>query len=394
MSTETLSKPIWNVAIIEDTPVFRDQLKEYLEGESFSFGQIQVEIAEDFEHALKFLKQKKVDLIILDLFKGQPIEGVTAGLTVLEEWKKTGFAPIVFYTALDRSITHLKGPFIRVLAKQADAFVSLTKELEDLFANKIPHIYRLVNSQLEMVLRDYMWKFVIENWAGFEAAFGKIDLVRNFLKLLLNRMGSHLLSSGYAELVANLDYDVDPEPHKIADVSHPIEYYIKPPLSEDIRLGDIRKLTRADNSEFLAIIQWPSCDLVKRKDSYKTDTVLCLEIVPLDQFEEYSKWKKDPTSPDKHVKNLVGNRRSAGDQQVERYHFLPGAWDISAGVVDFQRMHVMTLDAVLKAPCLATLASPFAESLSSRFCRYLGRLGTPDLDIEVVIGGLKSPPKA
>ena len=39
---------------------------------------------------------------------------------------------------------------------------------------------------------------------------------------------------------------------------------------------------------------------------------------------------------------------------------------------------------------LASLDSPFAEALLARFTRYFGRLGTPDLDVAVLLQRLRT----
>ena len=39
---------------------------------------------------------------------------------------------------------------------------------------------------------------------------------------------------------------------------------------------------------------------------------------------------------------------------------------------------------------LASLDSPFAEGLLARFTRYFGRLGTPDLDVTVLLQRLQA----
>ena len=39
---------------------------------------------------------------------------------------------------------------------------------------------------------------------------------------------------------------------------------------------------------------------------------------------------------------------------------------------------------------LASLDSPFAEGLLARFTRYFGRLGTPDLDMTVLLQRLRT----
>jgi hypothetical protein len=53
-------------------------------------------------------------------------------------------------------------------------------------------------------------------------------------------------------------------------------------------------------------------------------------------------------------------------------------------LVAWQRGHMDTLDR------LASLDSPFAEALLARFARYFGRLGTPDLDVAVLLQRLRA----
>jgi hypothetical protein len=89
----------------------------------------------------------------------------------------------------------------------------------------------------------------------------------------------------------------------------------------------------------------------------------------------------------KKVERLVKNTR---DESPDRYHFLPGVWDIPDLVVDFQALEHVTLAEVRALACLGTLASPFAEALGSRFQRYIGRIGTPDLDVPAVVAQIRA----
>ena len=57
-------------------------------------------------------------------------------------------------------------------------------------------------------------------------------------------------------------------------------------------------------------------------------------------------------------------------------------------VIDFQDLEHLPIQTVQEATCLATLTSPFAEALSTRFRRYLGRPGTPDLDLDAILQNL------
>ena len=90
------------------------------------------------------------------------------------------------------------------------------------------------------------------------------------------------------------------------------------------------------------------------------------------------------TTKKKKLKSLLSNNRSNG-HQPERFYFLPGALDLPDLVVDFQQLVTLPREQMeedLKR--LASLDSPFAETLLTRFSRYFGRLGTPDLDLGVV----------
>ena len=85
------------------------------------------------------------------------------------------------------------------------------------------------------------------------------------------------------------------------------------------------------------------------------------------------------------VQRLIGNNRDTNYGSPERFHFLPGAWNIPDLIVDFQNLELLRFNQVDELQCIGTVASPFAEVLGGRFLRYLGRLGQLDLDIEGVI---------
>ena len=100
-------------------------------------------------------------------------------------------------------------------------------------------------------------------------------------------------------------------------------------------------------------------------------------------------WLTSTTSNTKRkkVERLVQNTR---DESPDRYHFLPGVWDIPDLVVDFQNLEHIALSDIKGLVCLATLASPFSEALGARFQRYIGRIGTPDLDVSTVVDQIRN----
>jgi len=69
---------------------------------------------------------------------------------------------------------------------------------------------------------------------------------------------------------------------------------------------------------------------------------------------------------------------------------VPGTYFIPDLLVDFQSLKTTPPKEIEKLCVIASLDSPFAEALPSRFARYFGRLGTPDLDKQVVIKRLEA----
>jgi hypothetical protein len=85
---------------------------------------------------------------------------------------------------------------------------------------------------------------------------------------------------------------------------------------------------------------------------------------------------------------VTDNNRQDG--QAERFYFLPGALSLPDLMVDFQQLVTLQRACMGGLERLASLDSPFAEALLARFARYFGRLGTPDLDIAVLLKRLQT----
>ncbi len=380
----------WSIAFVEDDDDMRRQVKEYLEGETFTFGKVEVAETGSFDGALALLRERKIDLVILDVFRGGTGRGDKAGIKVLEDWRATGFAPVVLHTALPEGLNEHCSAFVRLVAKEAGSLPKLVNEIEELFALKIPQVHRAIFDHLEASLRDYMWGFVVTNWKDI----GSLVASPDFVRLLVHRLALQFARVGVGDMVEQLypgTPGADPDPEKV----HPAEYYIKPPLDTDPTLGDLRFIKRNDLEELFVVV-WPSCDLVHRDGKCKVDRALCARTLPISEFEEHKKWAEQATPSKSETASLVAlmSNSRKGSHQAERYHFLPAVWDIPAVVIDFQQLEHVEVAELRGARCLATVASPFAESIGARFIRYLGRLGTPDLDTDLALAAIRPPPKA
>lgn len=375
----------WNVILVEDDKTVRGQVTEFLSGEVFASGKLGITAFEDLNAALNIIRERKADLVILDVYQGLAKAGrAQVGIQVLDHIKKSGFAPVVLYTALPEGLQSHTSKFVRLVGKN-DGLEKLKAEVSDLFQLKIPQLNRAIVDHLDRSLCAYMWGFVQHHWSEFTPILHKPE----FTRLVVQRLALRFAREGVAEIAAQVSGGHAPPTSTESDVVHPAEYYIKPPIGKDPLLGDIRVRPSAANNEYLVVL-WPSCDMVSTDvQPPKTECALCARALPASDAREITEWLSSPSSGTKKklVTRLITNNR---EKSPERYHFLPGVWDIPDLLVDFQLLEHVQLTALRGYSCLATLASPFAEAVGARFQRYVGRLGTPDLDVDAVLSQLSS----
>lgn len=368
----------WTIAVVEDDENVQRQIVEFIEGETFAFGEVSMLPLTDFDEALPLLRQRKIDLAILDVYRGQLDQHDGAGVRVLREWKQTGFCPVILHTALPEGLAEHENAFVRLVPKEQDSLENLVSAINALFEINVPQLHRAISDHVENGVRDYMWGFVVDHWASFEDLIDKPDFVR----LLLKRLATTLSRDGVAGVVSQVHPEGE-ERDPLDDKVHPVDYYIKPPVGANPQLGDLRNLER-NGTSVLVVVLWPSCDLVERDGKWKVDRALCALANPLSDYPELTDWQsKQSGSKRKALESLLANNRRG--TQSDRYHFLPHAWDIPASVIDFQELEHVPVSALREAPCIATIASPYAEAIGNRFGRYLGRVGTPDLDLELIL---------
>jgi hypothetical protein len=252
-----------------------------------------------------------------------------------------------------------------------------------LFRSRVPQVHRAIVNHLDRVLCSYMWEFVQARWAEFSTLSDKPE----FLRLVVQRLAMTLAREGMGQMIDEV-YGGTAGQTGGNDTVHPAEYYIKPPIGEDPALGDVRLRQTRETGEYFVVL-WPTCDMVSTGGrTPKTDCVLCARAFLAKNLAEVAEWAASPSSnKQKRIERLVKNTR---EETPDRYHFLPGVWDIPDLVVDFQKLEHVPLGDVKLLSCLATLASPFAEAFGSRFQRYVGRVGTPDLDVAVVLAQLQA----
>ena len=373
----------WQLLFVDDEPKFCDEVKQYLEDEHLGSPneKMSVKTLTDFNKALEALEQHRFDLLILDVRLGLhdefPEEEV--GIKTLEEIQQRRFVPVIFYTGLPRLVQEHQTSIIQVVRK-SEGLPRLLEVVKNIFDTPLPTVNRALIKHLETVQRDYMWGFVAQHEAEFINTSDRTALAY----LLARRLAMSLSGPGIEQLSQDLgdstEFSLD------EGRVHPMQYYVMPPVEISPLTGDLYRVRIGQQDQYWVLLT-PSCDLVKGRE--KAKWVLMAPCVLLTEEQEYQDWHDNPSNTKKKkLKSLLGNNRSNG-HQPERFYFLPGALDLPEMVVDFQQVVTLPRVQLESWDQVASLDSPFAEALLTRFTRYFGRLGTPDLDIDFVLNRLQ-----
>ncbi|MBN1127533.1 MAG: hypothetical protein JXA71_01000 [Chitinispirillaceae bacterium] len=366
----------WRCLIVED---LEDKVRQLLEiAPSFVNppDEIEVDVCKTFNKAAGRLRTERFDLLILDLKDDSDTsldaDSSPAGLPVFEELKKMRFMPVIFYTALAHKVRSEETSFIRVVEKTEDV-TKVRDEVRRVLGTNLPTLSR----HLEDVQRSYMWDFISKDWREFNTAHEQVDIAY----LLARRLALSL--QGEARRMAQKMSGKTVSLTELKKI-HPMEMYIYPPICMNRLAGDVVKESAKEKPAYWLVLT-PSCDF---EQAGRLNSVLLAQCIPLTSEVEYLKWLENPKENIGPLKSLIGDYRQGA--QSERFKFLPGTYFLPDSVVDFQKVKAISPDDLSKMEVITSLDSPFAEAVLARFSRYFGRLGTPDIDKNVVITRLQA----
>ena len=370
---------IWSVMLVDDELDVCSSLKELIEGEHLTDrgDTARVTPVSDFGDALSILESGRFDLAILDVRHGDL--DAEAGRTLQQRIANVRFVPIIFHTGWPEHVRELENtPFIQIVAK-GDNPEKLLGAIRTVFSGTLPAVNRALIRHVDRIQRDYMWEFVAKNWTAISGQGDRVSIAY----LLARRLATSLSDASISQFAGDL---AGPSHVPVqAGRAHPMQFYVMPPLEEPSSMaGDIYKGTLGAEDGYWALLT-PTCDLVQGKAEWLVLAACC----PLSEQEEYRLWEKNGTGLQK-LRRLLANNRTT---QPDRFFYLPGALSVPSLVVDLQRVVSILRGDFNRSRVirLATLDSPFAEALASRFTRFFGRVGMPDLDTDLVIKQLSRP---
>jgi CheY-like chemotaxis protein len=370
----------WRLLVVDDDDDICATIKEFLESENINNIGLSVETITDFNQALQILEAQRIDLIILDVRMGDYsiTQDEEVGRVTLESIKARRFVPVIFYTGLPNLVEHFRSDLIHIVTKGSDGLESLLRSVQEVFQSRLPIINRALIRHIEEVQRRYMWDFVAQHWSEL----GEINDQSELAHLLARRLAISLSVDEIQVLETELGGIINPSKTEM-DVVHPITYYVIPPLSKFPQPGDLYLRRNGDASNYWVILN-PSCDFVVRKSGKcKVEYVLLAGTTELRKAPEFQDWCGNPGKGRSKLEKLIRDNREG---QADRYFFLPGALSIPDLIIDFQLIKSINYVDLKEHTWerVASLDSPHAEALQSKFSRYFGRIGKPDLNAEII----------
>lgn len=368
----------WRVLVVDDQVA--DDVKEFIEGNKAvkQPDSIVCVSCEKFSDAIELLKTQRFDLVILDLKDdAAPDQETLAGEGVFEEIKQCRFLPVIFHTGYPHKVSNLTSPYVRVVTKAE--WELLRSTIKEVFDTKLPKLIR----HIEEEQRRFMWESAEKIWTDDLDKNSPSDLVYLLARRLANTLSGDAVRS-FLEVDGN---GGAPKSDKI----HAVELYVYPPLSKHFLFGDVFKKKTGDSIEYFVALT-PSCDhaqdnaefVLLAKCNYlagtnpgknaKTSLVAGTEVSGK-ATEQLTKFIRDNSSP------------------TDRYKYLPGTSFLPDLLVDLQ--DIMSVAPATLNPAgegyerIASLDSPFAEALQAKMARYLGRIGTPDIDPDLALDRFK-----
>jgi len=333
---------------------------------------ISIEAVETFDNAMEKILSTPYHIIILDIFKGSPNDGEKIGLEILQKVKEKCFVPIIFYSGSTENVQELKSQIVGVATKGDDGIDGLKNEIERLVKFNLPFVKENIHNYLDKEFIKYFWNIIHEENNKFSV--DKSDFSLGYL--MLRNFGNSLSKTKISEILE----DNTLKENKV----HPMEFYIYPTMKTEYKSGEILK---KDNDVF--VILTPNCDFIERFDKSdkslgrKVGKVLLTKTRLLSEMEDYIKYSQNKNKDNKNnLLELIKSRKG------DRYFFLPQTPFIENRVIDFQIKEMVDYENLKDYTRLAKLDSPFAESMISSFIRYYNRIGTPDIDSDLVINSL------
>ena len=199
----------------------------------------------NFEEGREDLNSLRPDIVVLDIWKGDPQMSEAKGADILEFVWKEQFCPVIIYSAdskIIEDVTDYDHPFVEVIKKGSGSDESVLKAVSDLR----PQVEALREGEetIRKAFRQAMKEVAPYAFANFESTSEIVNTV---------------VRSGRRRVAALMDEPLVDE-SRLASW----EQYLCPPVSQYLQSGDILKATDGNENvpTSFRVVLTPSCDMV------------------------------------------------------------------------------------------------------------------------------------
>lgn len=369
MSEEQGDK-VW-ILIVEDTSdraiTLRQEILDKLGAK------VEIVIEEDYEKASSILlRPHPYDVVILDLFRGNPTDGDKAGQILWQEILKVKFVPVLVHTAgacdLDPPFPKNDHPILRCFQKTHESDVKIADHLAAIsdYVKALRETQHEMNSSIKNVLLKtsaIIWKEETDT----------------------SRRAQLLLRSARRRLAATMDYETEVSREKLLFW----EQYIYPPLESGLLMGDLLRAKDKDKSDPSAyyLVLTPSCDLVSGAGRRCVNQVLVAKCQSTDTYLKAIGVTTGKSLSPNEQKKLS---KSFNDAHCGGYVFLPEYKSVFPAMtaclrdLDLIPMSKIDLsdDSKEGFSRVVSIDSPFREHIAWAYLQIAARPGMPERDSE------------
>ncbi len=367
----TGEKTVFEILVVDDDVEVLGQLKQLLP-EAISGHEIAWEFCETFEEAFRLLQRRRFDVLVSDIYQGREKakknveEGDIRARELVDEIRKKRFCPIVLYTDGQLPDLLVTKPFVWSADKAApDYMEQLTNRLEQAIATGLPSIARQLHDDLDRFAGSYVWSFLADKWETLKST-QMLDTD------ILDRIIRRRAAIQFARM--------DGEGKRGTD--DPVDFYVYPPLSKFLRLGEIIK--RKSDGEFRVVLT-PHCFLITQpgQDAPRASYVLTALAMPVSGFQ--LKWEKKGGDYQDQLRRRTSMPASKVPLPDGRFCYLPAFLEIPDLYCDLLRVESVEYSKIeAEYERIASLDAPYAEALQSCFARLHGAVGVPVLNLDRV----------
>ena len=336
---------------IEDA---RQRIEECIDGAQIAIS--------GFEDAHTNIQTFDPGIVILDL-EGVPDSPTFEGFNVRDFIWENHFCPIVVYSAFveDYEAEYEAHPLIKTVEKGSGSPSRVLSSVNDL----LPVVQALQETQ-QQVEHRYWEAMKIVAPVAFDSATSPEAVTEVIIRC------------GRRRVAAMLDIPVGDEPPLAS-----WEQYLSPPISQDPELGDVLMTAEgnADNPSCFRVILTPSCDMVSSNGRHpRVPDVLVAKCYSVSTGLEMIGMSGNGNS--RHRNRIqTGVLNQGFSQSVIMFPRLIGAIpSMAANLRDLQLIPIDQIGPQGHFRRVATLDSPFKETIAWAYMQTSGRPGLPDRD--------------